>query len=214
MTVLEIALPQLKRDPVLVAEALETLLPPFMVTLEEGSVINGLRGSFVTENDVDVTSQYRQTLLLEWPSVEHFQKFITSQPFLDFGGKLKAYVDGPPNLKLIDVEGDVSHLFGSETVFEYIAIKPKDASEAGVKKILQQLQAGRSHFGTSKMAFGASSNLETQEIAVVILYGSDSELDAAKELPARKQLLEEIKTSAEVTRLVAQVKKEIPAAGK
>ncbi len=84
------------------------------------------------------------------------------------------YADGPAELKLFEVGDGVSSLFGSDTVLEYLVIKPKDASEASVQNVLQQLQSRLPQFGTAKVVVGGSSNLETREIALVGLYASDA----------------------------------------
>ncbi|KAI0105708.1 hypothetical protein GGR51DRAFT_518859 [Nemania sp. FL0031] len=211
MTVLEIALPNLVKDGALVTEALETLVPPFVVNLQKGGVKNGLRGFFETQDGKDIRDQYREVLLLEWPSVQHFKDFIASPPFVQFADKLKEkYLAGPPELKMLSVDGEVSQLYGGEPILEYIAVKPNDASEESVKKLLQQLQSSIGDLGTSKVAFGGSVNLDVQEIAILSVYASEAEHEAAKTSASRQQLLATLKSAATVTSLVGHVKKEIP----
>lgn len=198
MTILEIALPNLKKDPVLIREGMKTLIPPLVTNLKKSGLLNGLQGFFATENGRDISDECKEVLLLgarplpfhpipvsfslasnspttEWPTTQHFQDFIASPGFLAFAGEVKEkYAVGPPELKLFEVGSDVSSLFGSETVLEYIIVKVKDDSEAGVQSVLQKLQSGLSQLGTPKAAVRKSSNLPTQEIAIVSLYARDA----------------------------------------
>ncbi|KAI1756008.1 hypothetical protein F4782DRAFT_378452 [Xylaria castorea] len=216
MTILEIALPRLKSDPVLIEE-LKTLAPAFVTNLQKAGVLNGLRGFFGTENGRDIRDECREILLLEWPTAQNFKDFIASPAFLEFSGKLKEkFAAAPAELKLFDAGSDVSSLFGPETeaVLEYVIVKLKDTSEAGVHSALQKLQSGLSQLGSPRAAVRKSSNLATQEIALVSLYASDAELEAAKASAARQQLLADIANVANLTSLVAHVNKIIPLADK
>ncbi|KAI0452062.1 hypothetical protein F5B21DRAFT_356728 [Xylaria acuta] len=216
MTVLEIALPNVKRDPVLIEEALKTLAPLLGINLQAAGALNGLRGFFSTENGRDIRNEYREILLLEWPTAQHFKDFVASPSYLEFASKMKEkYAAGPPELKIFEAGSDVSSLFGpSETVLEYIVVKLKDASESGAQSALQKLQSGLSQLGSPKAAVRKSSNLATQEIALVSLYASDAELEAAKASTARQQLLADIANAADLTSLVAHVEKVLPLAGR
>ncbi|KAI8953314.1 hypothetical protein F4801DRAFT_128475 [Xylaria longipes] len=214
MTILEIALPNLKRDPVLIEEAARTLAPPLVVKLRAAGVLNALRGFFATENGRDIGDEYREILLLEWPTTQHFKDFVASPGYLDFSSKLKEYAAGPAELKVFDAGSDVSSIFGPETVLEYVVVKLKDASEAGVQSALQKLQSGLSQLGSPRAAVRKSSNLATQEIALVSLYASDAELEAAKASTTRQQLLADIANVADLTSLVAHVVRVISPADK
>ncbi|KAI0487202.1 hypothetical protein F4859DRAFT_245964 [Xylaria cf. heliscus] len=208
MTVLEIALPNLKRDPVLLEEAVKTLVPSFVKNLQEAGVLNTLRGFFETENGRDIRDEFREILLLEWPTSQHFKDFVASPGYLEFSRKMgEKYAAGPPELKLFDTGSDVSSLFGSKTksVLEYIVVKPKDGSEAGVQSVLQRLQSGLPQVGSSRAVARKSSNLATQEIALLILYGSDAEFETAKASTAQQQFLADIANIADLTSLVTHV---------
>ncbi|KAI0869127.1 hypothetical protein GGS24DRAFT_174237 [Hypoxylon argillaceum] len=209
MAVFEIVLPKLKKDVALIAEVEANILPAFRVKLQEAGVLNGLRGFLVTEDGRDVRQDFREILLLEWPHAQKFKDFVASSAFLEFASSLKDLVYGPPELKLFDASGDISSLFGTETTLEYLVVKPKDASEASVQRLLQKLQADLPQLSSSKAAVANSSNLDTREIAIVSLYASDAELDIAKASASRQQLLAGIANTADVTSLVAHVKKEI-----
>ncbi|KAI0437342.1 hypothetical protein F4803DRAFT_539284 [Xylaria telfairii] len=207
MTVLEIALPNLKKDPVLIREGMKGLIPSLVTNLKKSGLLNGMQGFFATEDGRDISDECKEVLLLEWPTTQHFQDFIASPGFLAFAGEVKEkYAVGPPELKLFEVGSEVSSLFGSETILEYIIVKVKDDSEAGVQSVLQKLQSGLSQLGTSKVAVRKSSNLPTQEIAIVSLYASDAELETAKASTARQQLLADVANAADLTSLVAHVK--------
>ncbi|KAI0912155.1 hypothetical protein F4824DRAFT_496600 [Ustulina deusta] len=211
MPILEIAQPKLKRDPALIQELREKVVPGLLVSLAKAGAVNALVGFFETENGRDVKEEWRQILVFEWPAVQNFKDFVASAGYLEFGGKMKQrYADGPAELKLFEVGDGVSSLFGSDTVLEYLVIKPKDASEASVQNVLQQLQSRLPQFGTAKVVVGGSSNLETREIALVGLYASDAELDTAKASTARQQLLADIVNTADVTSLVAHVQRVLP----
>ncbi|KAI1739082.1 hypothetical protein F4680DRAFT_422798 [Xylaria scruposa] len=216
MTILEIALPKLKSDPALIEE-LKTLAPPFVANLQKAGVMNGLRGFFETENGRDIRNEFREILLLQWPTAQHFQDFVVSPGYLEFAGKLKEkFAAGPAELKLFESGSEVSQLFAgvgaeAETVVEYVMVKPKE--EAGVDGVLQKLQSGLSQLGSAKAAVRKSSNLATQEIALVSLYASDAEFETAKASEARKQLLADIASTADLTSLVAHVRKVIPLPG-
>ncbi|KAI1276397.1 hypothetical protein F5Y07DRAFT_399392 [Xylaria sp. FL0933] len=215
MTILEIGQVAFKQDAALYKEVKEGVLPGLITNLQKSGVRNGLFGPIKKENGRDVSKECRMALFLEWPAKEYFDKFITSPGYKDFGGKVKPYAAGPPNLKLFEVDDtSVSTLFGRDTVIEYLAIKPKDASEESCKNILQQVQSRLPQPGTAQVVAGSSVNLETREIALVNLYASDAELDAANASEARKQLLADIAGAADVSSLVAEVKKEIPIAEK
>ncbi|TRX94087.1 hypothetical protein FHL15_005165 [Xylaria flabelliformis] len=215
MTILEIALPKLKSDPALIEE-MKALAPPFVANLQKAGVMNGLRGFFGTENGRDIRNEFREILLLQWPTAQHFKDFVASPGYLEFAAKLKEkFAAGPAELKLFESGSEVSQLFGQgaegETVVEYVMVKPKDASEAGVDSVLQKLQSGLSQLGSAKAAaVRKSSNLDTQEIALVSLYASDAEFEAAKASEARKQLLADIANTADLTSLVAHVEQKYP----
>ncbi|KAI3327202.1 hypothetical protein HD806DRAFT_386263 [Xylariaceae sp. AK1471] len=217
MAVFEIVLPQLKKDAALIKELEKTVVPVFQKKLHEAGALFGLRGFFVTENGRDVRDEFREILVLEWPTAQHFKTFISSPGFHKFIGELqeKKAATGPPELKLFDYDSssdEVSSIYKSPyTVLEYLVIKPTNASEASVHDLLQKLRSG---FGSPSAAavIGSSSNLDTQEIAVVGLYASDADLDAAKASTTRQQLLAEIASAADVKSLVAHVEKVIPIA--
>ncbi|TGJ80307.1 hypothetical protein E0Z10_g8455 [Xylaria hypoxylon] len=213
MAIIEIALPKLKRDAELIKQAEAKIVPLITAKLSDAGVKAGLRGFFVTENGRDVRDEFREILILEWPSIQHFKDFVVSTSYKEFGAELKNFAYGPPELKLFDADKSLS-IFGLDTVVEYLVIKPKDASEASVQNALHKLQSGLSQLGASKVAIGSSSNLDSQEIALVSSYASDAELDTAKASAARQQLLADIAGTADVTSLVAHVKKELPLAGK
>ncbi|KAI0423529.1 hypothetical protein F5Y09DRAFT_327139 [Xylaria sp. FL1042] len=214
MTILEIGQAAFKQEPALVKEVQEQLLPGLIGILQKAGVRNGLFGFLTRENGRDVREECRMLLLLEWPAREYFNNFIASPGYLEFGGKMKGYAAAPAVLKLFDVDDGVSSLFSSDPVLEYLAIKPKDASEESCQSILQQLQSKLPRPGTAQVVVGSSVNLETREIALASLYASDAELEAANGSAARQQLLADIAATADVTTLVAQVKKEIPIAEK
>ncbi|KAI1420712.1 hypothetical protein F5Y12DRAFT_719235 [Xylaria sp. FL1777] len=224
MAILEIAQIKLKNDPALIKEVEEDVMPGFNVTLQKFGARNMLRGYIVTENGRDVREERRLVLVLEWLAVEDFKNLVASASFLEVVGKLKErYTDGPGGPKLFEVDGGLSSLFGSDTVLEYLVIKPKDASEAGLKSVLQKIQSRLPQPGTAQVAVGSSVNSETQEIALVSLYPSDArELEAftdnsmhTQELNAstiRQQVLADIADAADVTSLVMHVKKQFPLA--
>lgn len=128
----------------------------------------------------------------EWPSVQHFRDFVVSPALREQGAKMAGYIEGSTNLKLFQTSGgsdDISALFGIDNVvFEYLAFKPKDPSDAGVQSVLQLLQPRLAQIGTAKTAIGSTSNLETREIGVVSVYASDAVstfrgLDSAINIP-------------------------------
>ncbi|KAI0542643.1 hypothetical protein GGR58DRAFT_451351 [Xylaria digitata] len=272
MAIIEIALLKLKKE--LIKDLEEKVVPTLNIKLNKAGVQNGLRGFFVTEHgrdskdgeftDVLLFRPYPRPLPLasnrisqntEWPTFQHFKDFIASSDYHEFSSEIKegGYASGPPELRLIDVADDPSSLFGSNTVVEYLTIRPKDTSEAGVQSVLKKLQSELPRFGTSKVVVGSSLNLEPQQIALVSSYASDAvsaptlkthprihhtilytattgrsyivlvdasftdnrdtqELDAVKASTARQQLLADIASTADVTSLVAHVKKELPLA--
>jgi len=119
----------------------------------------------------------------EWPSAEHFQTFISSAPFLSVMGAVKEkYADGPPVLKLFDYAHHDDHstklasIFGQDTVLEYLVIRPKDDTEAGVEHVMKKLQQSRlaSELGTQRVAVGKSSNVQTVEIAVLAAWENET----------------------------------------
>ncbi|KAI0415756.1 hypothetical protein F5X98DRAFT_210465 [Xylaria grammica] len=213
MAVIEIALPKLKKDAQVIQDVDEKVIPGLNVKLTKAGILNGLRGFFVTEDGRDVREDFREVLVLQWPSAQHFRDFVASAAFAEFSSGLKQYSYGPAELKLLDVAGDGTSIYGKDTaVIEYLAVKPKDASEAGVQSALKKLQSGLSHFGTEKVVVGSSINLETQEIAVVSAYTSEAELETVKASAGRQQLLADIASIANVSNLVGHVKKEVPLA--
>ncbi|KAI1163931.1 hypothetical protein F5B18DRAFT_296913 [Nemania serpens] len=211
MTVFEVVLPNLKKDPVLLQEIAETLASGFVGLLREAGARNGQRGFIVTEDGRDQKDEYREILLLEWPDAKHFQDFVASPGFAEFQGKLKSAAAGPPVLKVFDpTDDDVSAVFRSDdTVLEYLVVKPKDVSPASLQGLLEKVQTGLPRFGTAKVAVGSTVNLEAQEIGLLSLYASDAEFDAAKATTGRQQLLADIAAEADVTSLVAHVEKVI-----
>jgi hypothetical protein len=111
---------------------------------------------------------------IEWPTAQHFTTFVASASFQEFAAQLKEFATGPPDLKLFDTD-DLSAVFGSShSVFEYLVIKPKDASEANVQALLQKLRSSLLQLGTTATSVGVSTNQETLEIAVVGVYASDA----------------------------------------
>ncbi|KAI1110362.1 hypothetical protein F5Y14DRAFT_455097 [Nemania sp. NC0429] len=210
MTVFEVVLPSLKKDPAVLKEFAENIAPGFVGLLGEAGVRNGHRGYIVTEDGRDQKGEYRELLLLEWPDAKHFHDFVGSQSFADFQLKLKETVAaGPAVLKVFDpTDDDVSAVFRpASAVLEYLVVKPKDASPAGVQALLGKVQASLPRFGTAQVALGTSVNLEAQEIGLLSVYASDAELDAAKATAGRQQLLADIASEADVTSLVAQIEK-------
>ncbi|KAI0975691.1 hypothetical protein F4678DRAFT_483945 [Xylaria arbuscula] len=216
MAILEIAQVPFKKEPAIIKEVKEELLPNLITLLSKSEPKNGLLGYIVKENGRDVRDENRLILLLEWTGVENFKNFIASSGFLEFAGKLKGYAgpgSAPP--KLFDVHDSVSSLFTSDTVLEYLVIKLKDASEATQKSVLEKIQSSVPQPGTAQVVVGKGSvNTETGEIALVSLYASEADLAATSASAARVQLLADIADTADVTSLVAQVKKELPLAEK
>ncbi|KAI0522128.1 hypothetical protein F5B22DRAFT_643151 [Xylaria bambusicola] len=211
MPFLEIAQPKLKKDSTLVKHVEEHLAPQLSAKLQHSGVLNGTRGFLVTENGRDVRDEYRDIVFLEWPSRQHLRDFAASPELAEHKEKMKPYIDGPTNVKLFEIDNDdISSFFGADAVVEYLAIKPNDTSEAGVQSVLQYLQSGLSQLGSAKALVGGSCNLETREIAVVSIYASDADLNAAKAAAARQQLLAELAKTVSTTSLVAHVKKVIP----
>ncbi|KAI8627009.1 hypothetical protein F5Y19DRAFT_477901 [Xylariaceae sp. FL1651] len=213
MAVLEIVQPQLKRDAEVIKDIEANVVPIMQKLLTDGGVLNGLRGWFVTEDGRDVRNEFREILVLEWPAAQYFTDFVASPGFQGLMGTFreKGYATGPPSLKLFDA-GDLSVVFGSHTVLEYLAIKPQDASDANVQGVRQKLESSLQKLGSPRAVVGSSTNLDAKEIAVVGVYASDAELDAAKASTARQEFLAEIGKVANVTSLVAHVKKELPLA--
>lgn len=77
MTVFEVVLPNLKKDPVLLQEIAETLASGFVGLLREAGARNGQRGFIVTEDGRDQKDEYREILLLG-PSLSASHLFISS----------------------------------------------------------------------------------------------------------------------------------------
>ncbi|KAI0400072.1 hypothetical protein F4802DRAFT_602389 [Xylaria palmicola] len=223
MAVLEIALPTLKKDRELVEAGMKKLGPIIKAKLHEAGVLNCLRGFFATEDGRDISGDFREVLLLQWPTAQHFRDFISSPGFLEFKTQLEPFAAAPPELKPFavappplklfeDAEGDVPSLFGvpGDAVLEYLVIRPRDPSEAGAQGVLQQLRSGLAHLGARGAALGTTSNLATREIGLVSLYASDAELETARASAARQQLLAAVAGAADVTSLVAHVEKMLP----
>ncbi|KAI1203586.1 hypothetical protein F5X97DRAFT_283571 [Nemania serpens] len=212
MTVFEVVLPSLKKDPVLLQEFAKTLAPGFVSLLRDAGARNGHRGYLVTEDGRDQKGEYREILVLEWPDATYFQNFVASPGFAEFQGKLKEKIAaGPAVLKLFDAaDDDVSGVFQPDhSVLEYLAIKPRDASPASVQGLVEKVQAGLPGFGTAKVALGSTVNLEAQEIGLLSLHANDAEFDAAKTATGRQQLLDSIAAEADVVSMVAHVEKVI-----
>ncbi|GAP89974.1 hypothetical protein SAMD00023353_4400830 [Rosellinia necatrix] len=220
MAILEIVLPSLKKDASLMKDFEEKLAPQLTTKLAKAGAKNGLLGPLATEDGRDVSGEYRQILLLEWESARYFDAFVASADFAEFAGELKAkYAAAPARPTLFDpADGgdELSSIFGGDAVVvEYLAVKPRDASEAGVEAVLTKLRSGSgglARFGAPRVAVGSSANLETREVAVVGVYASDAELDAAKTAAARQELLADLAGVADVTNFVARVKKILPLA--
>ncbi|KAI1299739.1 hypothetical protein F5Y03DRAFT_246697 [Xylaria venustula] len=217
MAILEIAQVWFKKEPAIIRDVKEELVPSLIKLLSKSEPKNGLFGYVVTENGRDVREDNRLILLLEWDAVENFKNFVASSGFLEFAGKLKesaAPGSAPP--KLFDVDNGVSSLFTSDTVLEYLVIKPKDASEASAKSILEKIQSKIPQPGTAQVVVGKGIvNTETGEIALVSLYASEADLAATSASAARVQLLADIADTVDVTTtLIAHVKKELPLAEK
>ncbi len=63
MPILEIAQPKLKRDPALIQELREKVVPGLLVSLAKAGAVNALVGFFETENGRDVKEEWRQILV-------------------------------------------------------------------------------------------------------------------------------------------------------
>ncbi|KAF2970511.1 hypothetical protein GQX73_g3029 [Xylaria multiplex] len=218
MAIIEIALMKLKKE--LIKDIEKKMVPALNIKLNKAGVQNGLRGFFVTEGGrVSKDGEFTDILLLQWPTFQHFKDFIASPDYHEFSSGVKegGYASGPPDLRLFDVADEPSSLFGSNTVIEYLTVRPKDISELGVQSVLKKLQSELPKFGTSKVVVGSSLNLEPKQFALArvhhaILYTATGELDAAKASTTWQQLLADIGHTADVTSLVAHVKKEHPLA--
>ncbi|KAK5627060.1 hypothetical protein RRF57_002775 [Xylaria bambusicola] len=201
-----------QKGPTVVKYVGEHLALEFSAKLQHAGVLNGSRGFLVTENGRDISDEYREVIFLEWPSPQHLRDFVASPELLEHRVKMKPYVDGPTDVKLFNIDSDdISSFFAVDALVEYLVVKPRDTSEAGVQSVSQYLQ---SELGSAKAMVGSSSNLETREIAVVSIFASDSDLNTARASAARQQLLTELAKTASTTSLVAHVKKVIPPAEK
>ncbi|KAI1809278.1 hypothetical protein GGS20DRAFT_324876 [Poronia punctata] len=206
MTILEIALPNLKKDTAVVKQAVEEVIPVLKPLFIQHGVLANLRGFIETEDGKDVRDQFREILLLEWPTTEHFQSLIQSSGFHGAMDIVKKYANGPPHLKLFEVTESLAAIFPEKAVAEYLMIKPKD--EASKDRILEKLRPGLASLGTARATVGPSANLDPVEIAVLGLYEDQAELDAAKKSSERQSLLADISVEATVTSLVAPVSRD------
>lgn len=87
-------------------------------------------------------------------------------------------MDAPSRPKIFAVPEGVDPVFAAASAaIQYVAVRPRDASDAGVQAALKTLKASLSRFagaGARGAVVGESLNTETKEIAVVGVYDSDA----------------------------------------
>ncbi|KAI0517621.1 hypothetical protein F5B22DRAFT_603555 [Xylaria bambusicola] len=176
MAIIEFVLLKPKKE--LFEEFKEKILPTLVNNLYASGVQNKKGAGIVaTENGRELKDEeFTAAYFFQWTSVQHFKSFVVSPEYREFGSQVKkgGYASGPADLRLIDFPEDSSWIFGSNTVAEFLIIKPKDASESSVQNVLQKLQSGLPQFNDSKAVVGSTLNLERQEVAVVSSYASDA----------------------------------------
>jgi hypothetical protein len=64
MAIIEIVLPQLKKDGALIKELEKTVVPVLRRKLQEAGALKAMRGWFATEDGRDVRDQFREILVV------------------------------------------------------------------------------------------------------------------------------------------------------
>ncbi|KAI1502010.1 hypothetical protein F5X99DRAFT_408422 [Biscogniauxia marginata] len=205
MAIIEFAFFQIKPDAETVKRADQSVIPGFAEDLKAGGALNGLRGWIESEDGRDVTSEFRELLVVEWPSVAAFQEFIKSAAYAKFQGVFKPLVAGPPALKLVEA-GDVSNYFSADPVLEILEIRTRNTLD-DVQDVLDKIRSVIGKNANHKAVYGSSLNLDRKEILIARLFTSQDELSTEAAGESRRELLATIGQLAEVTQLVVKVER-------
>ncbi|KAI1777237.1 hypothetical protein F4818DRAFT_341542 [Hypoxylon cercidicola] len=201
MAIIEVVFPQLKNEPESVKAALEQL-PAGVKAFKEGGALRLAQGFLSSENGKDVTSDSRETLLLEWPTESSFHEFINSPAFANFKAAVKPYSTGPPQLSLFETNAG-THLFGTHTI-GLLLVSPKD--ESNVPAILEKIESGVEKAGDSGVVFGSSLNLPQKKIAIFRVFGSKEDLQDPKNVASMQAIRKDLGELADITQFVTDVK--------
>ncbi|KAI1390701.1 uncharacterized protein F4822DRAFT_161585 [Hypoxylon trugodes] len=205
MAVVEIVLPQIKKDPES-AKGAVGVYPFAFNAFKNGGVIRGLQGRIVSEDGKDTSSDSRGLLVLEWPEVSTFQSFIQSPAFAEFAGAMKPFSSGPPDLSVFETN-PASHLFGTHPVLEVLVIRPKNPSnESEVQTILKKIQSNSTKSSDTNAVYGSTVNLPEKRVGVLRIFANKEELADPKNASLRQDIKSEIGSLADITQLVAEVK--------
>ncbi|KAH9986839.1 hypothetical protein F4779DRAFT_291716 [Xylariaceae sp. FL0662B] len=206
MAIIEVVLPQLKNDPDSI-KAFPDTLPVVAKAFKDANVLRALRGSLITENGKDVSTDHRVVLVLEWPKASAFHAFLESSAFVNMQAVLKPLAKGPSQLNLLETN-DGSQLFGTRPVLEILKVQPKNAStDEDVQIILDKVRSSFQKGNESEVVYGSTLNLPQKAIAALRVFEDEAALNAAENVSPRQEFLKEIASLAEVTHLVANVEK-------
>ncbi|CAJ2511911.1 Uu.00g075360.m01.CDS01 [Anthostomella pinea] len=207
MAIIELVYPQFKSEGNILQTIEEEFFPIAVKTLHDGGVIDGIRGFIVSYNGIDVTSDVREVLVLEWPTEEKFTLFVKTEAFARFQAAMKPFVKGPPVLKLFETN-EASKLFGSAPVLEILEIAPKETTDGEkARDVLQKVLDDMKKTKAAGAVYGTSLNLDQKQVVIVELFTDTAALQAAQETASRREFLESIHGLASVTQLVAKVEK-------
>ncbi|KAI0139468.1 hypothetical protein F4776DRAFT_662425 [Hypoxylon sp. NC0597] len=204
MAIVEVVFPQLKKDPEIIKEA-ATKVPIIIKAFKDAGVLRVLQGFVGSEDGKDISSEFKEVLVLEWPNESAFRDFVKSPGYADAMGALKPFVTGPSELNLFEAN-DGAHLLGGGPVLELLLVSPKSASsDEDAKSILKKIQSSLEKANVSKAVYGSTLNLPEKKIGILRGFESKSDLESEKNAASRKEIIAEIGSVADVTQLVADV---------
>ncbi|KAI1411893.1 hypothetical protein F5Y13DRAFT_52209 [Hypoxylon sp. FL1857] len=206
MPFIEVVFPQLKKDPEVIKEAAEKIPTIAFKAFRDGGVLRALQGFVGTENGKDVTADYKEVIVLEWPRESAFHEFVKSPGYQTLMTTLAPLSTGPAELNLFETN-EGAHLLGGGPVLEILLISPKKAlSDEEAKSVLSKIQSSVVKNNASGAVYGSSLNLPEKKFSILRAFASKAELEDAKNTSLRQEVLAELSDVAEVTQLVADVK--------
>ncbi|KAI5866533.1 hypothetical protein GGS23DRAFT_275796 [Durotheca rogersii] len=209
MAIIEVVFPQFKKDPGVI-EAVLKALPVGIKAFKNAGVLRVAQGFLASENGRDVTSESREVLVLEWPTVSAFHDFVGSPAFANYTGLLKPFLDGPPQLNIFETN-PASSLFTGGSTLEILLVSPKTApSDEDLLALSKKVQSSLEKAGGADAVYGSSLNLPLKKIAVLRVFPSETELNSTQSATVRQEVTKSVDGLAEVTQLVSNDLKVLP----
>ncbi|KAJ5156814.1 hypothetical protein N7492_009617 [Penicillium capsulatum] len=177
MAITELIFPSIKTDPKSLEE-IETNWPTFSSLLIDPNpgLLHAFRGWVVSEEDKDVTKDFKEFLLFEWKEEAAFHSFVTGQQFATFASTVRHLLNGPPTLQLFDTNVSPKDI-GLAPVMEVIRVPIQSPEAAGtavkVWKTISQVvmeEGSKNH-----VLHGTSTNLENSLFVGIVGWASPEE---------------------------------------